>query len=219
MECYGYKTTKRKPKVFKEILDVLEYMINNHMIEVKQDLDSITYETGIEIKIITENFDTPDNFVKLVSSTFDTIMMSESSINKENILLAFLYVRSYIFEREKNSDGSEKYADMSYQRPEAFYRDLKGMSKDTSLSHDTLNRCMKDLVDFGILKKHTVGSIKRKNDTVPQNVPNIYVINKENYKQEIKWALEKMKEIYKVSSFGKFIQKGESDENSTENNN
>ena len=41
LEFYGYKTTKRKPKAFHDILDVLEYMINNKMNQVKQDLDSI----------------------------------------------------------------------------------------------------------------------------------------------------------------------------------
>ena len=61
LEFYGYKTTSRKPKAFKEILDVLEYMINNKMIYIKQDLDSINYDTGIEIKIIKENFDTVHN--------------------------------------------------------------------------------------------------------------------------------------------------------------
>ena len=31
------------------------------MIEVKQDLDSLSYDTGIEIKIISENFDSTDS--------------------------------------------------------------------------------------------------------------------------------------------------------------
>ena len=92
LEFYGYKTTKRKPKAFHDILDVLEYMINNKMIEVKQDLDSIGYDTGIEIKIIPENFDATENFSKITSSQLDFIMMGESSINKENILMAFLYI-------------------------------------------------------------------------------------------------------------------------------
>lgn len=47
-DFYGYKTHRNKPKAFKEILDVLEYMINNQMIEVKQDLDSLSYDTGSE---------------------------------------------------------------------------------------------------------------------------------------------------------------------------
>ena len=87
LEFYGYKTTKHKPKAFHEILDVLEYMINNRMIEVRQDLDSIGYDTGIEIKIISENFDAIENFSKITSSQLDFIMTNESSINKENILM------------------------------------------------------------------------------------------------------------------------------------
>ncbi len=35
----------------------------------------------------------------------------------------------------------------------------------------------------------------------PQNVPNIYVLNKEGYKQEIEWALNKMLKLYKVDEF------------------
>lgn len=96
LNFYGYKTHRNKPKAFREILDVLEYMVNNKMIEVQQDLDSIDYDTGIEIKIISENFDYPDRFCKLTSSQFDTIMLSESAINRECILMAFLYVNSYI---------------------------------------------------------------------------------------------------------------------------
>lgn len=77
LEFYGYKTTKRKPKAFQEILDVLEYMINNKMIVVKQDLDSIGYDTGIEIKVIPDNFEARENFSKITSSQLDFIMMNE----------------------------------------------------------------------------------------------------------------------------------------------
>lgn len=101
LNFYGYKTHKRRPKAVQEILDVLEYMINNKMIEVQQDLDTLGYDTGIEIKIIPENFDAADKFSKITSSQLDFIMMNESSINKENILMAFLYINSYIFIRPK----------------------------------------------------------------------------------------------------------------------
>ena len=102
LDFYGYKTKKNKPKAVYEILDVLEYMINNKMIEVKQDLDSLSYDTGIEIKIIPENFDCPEKFGKLTSSQFDVIMMADSSLNRENILMAFLYINSYIGCLKKN---------------------------------------------------------------------------------------------------------------------
>lgn len=205
MEFYGYKTTKHKPKAFQEILDVLEYMINNKMIEVQQDLDTLGYDTGIEIKIIPENFDAVDKFSKITSSQLDFIMMNESSINKENILMAFLYINSYIFVRPKNKDDE----DIMYNpetKPEAFWRSIESMSKELSMSKDTINQCIQCLTSSigdkePLLIKKEVGSVQPNPKKPPQNVPNIYVLNKEGYEQEIEWAIAKMLEIYNVDSF------------------
>lgn len=211
MEFYGYKTTKHKPKAFHEILDVLEYMINNKMIEVKQSLDSINYDTGIEIKIVSENFDATDRFGKITSSQLDFIMMNESSINKENILMAFLYINSYIFIRPKNKDNGETMYNPE-SKPEAFWRSMETMAKELAMSKDTLNQCIQCLTSsFGdkkpLLIKREVGSIQPNPKKPPQNVPNIYVLNKEGYEQEIKWAISKMLEIYNVDSFGELTGK------------
>lgn len=204
LEFYGYKTTSRKPKAFKEILDVLEYMINNKMIEIKQDLDSLSYDTGIEIKIIPDNFDTPDKFGKLTSSQFNTIMMADSSLNRENILIAFLYINSYIGCRRKKEDGSE-YEDAK-DNPEAFYKSIKHMSEELCLSKDAINQCMKYLTKSSddmpaLLVKREVGYVQPDKSKPPRNVPNIYVLNKDGYKQEIEWALNKMLKLYKVNKF------------------
>lgn len=206
MEFYGYKTTKHKPKAFHEILDVLEYMINNKMIEVKQDLDSIGYDTGIEIKIIPENFDAIDKFSKITSSQLDFIMMNESSINKENILMAFLYINSYIYVRQRDENGNESMTNPE-TKPEAFWRSIESMSKELSMSKDTINQCIQYLTSSigdkePLLIKKEVGSVQPDSKKPPQNVPNIYVLNKEGYGQEIEWAISKMLEIYNVDSFG-----------------
>lgn len=204
MEFYGYKTTSRKPKAFKEILDVLEYMINNKMIEVKQNLDSLSYDTGIEIKIISENFDSTEKFGKLTSSQFNTIMMADSSLNRENILVAFLYINSYIGCRPRQNNGSEY--ENAKDNPEAFYRSIKHMAVELSMSKDTINQCIEYLTRSSdeipaLLIKREVGSVQPDKTKPPQNVPNIYVLNKEGYKQEIEWALNKMLELYKVEEF------------------
>ena len=206
LNFYGYKTHKRRPKAVQEILDVLEYMINNKMIEVQQDLDSITYDTGIEIKIIPENFDAVDKFSKITSSQLDFIMMNESSINKENILMAFLYINSYIFVRPKNKDNEEIMYNPE-TKPEAFWRSIESMSKELSMSKDTINQCIQCLTSSigdkePLLIKKEVGSVQPDPKKPPQNVPNIYVLNKEGYEQEIEWAIVKMLEIYNVDSFG-----------------
>ena len=204
LDFYGYKTTSRKPKAFKEILDVLEYMINNQMIEVKQDLDSLSYDTGIEIKIIPKNFDSTEKFAKLTSSQFDTIMMADSSLNKETILVAFLYINSYIGCRPSQAKGSEY--ENAKDNPEAFYRSISNMANELSMSKDTINQCIEYLTESSddtpaLLIKREVGSVQPDKSKPPQNVPNIYVLNKEGYKQEIEWALSKMLELYKVDEF------------------
>lgn len=204
LEFYGYKTTKRKPKAFHEILDVLEYMINNKMIEVKQDLDSVGYDTGIEIKIIPENFDSTENFSKISASQYDFIMMNESSINRENILMAFLYINSYIYIRPK-IDNKEVLNNPA-EKPEAFWKSIKMMADDLSMSKDTLNQCIHCLTtSIGnkepLLIKKTVGYIQPNPSKPPKSIPNIYVLNKDGYEQEIEWAIQKMLEIYKVNTF------------------
>lgn len=204
LDFYGYKTHRNKPKAFHEILDVLEYMINNKMIEIKLDLNAVDYDTGIEIKIIPENFDSIDNFSKITSSQLDFIMMSESSINKENILMAFLYINSYIFIRPKK--GEEEIMYNPETKPEAFWRSMETMSRELSMSKDTLNQCIQYLTTSiedkkPLFIKKEVGSIHQDIKKPPQNVPNIYVLNKDGYEQEIEWAISKMLEIYNVKSF------------------
>lgn len=190
MEFYGYKTTKHKPKVFHEILDVLEYMINNHMIEIKQNLDSIGYDTGIEIKVIPENFDVADKFSKITSSQLDFIMMAESSINKENLLMAFLYINSYIYIRPRNNRNQEIMKNPS-SKPEAFWESVDSMSKELSMSKDTINQCMTCFTSTvadkqPILIKINAEDVKAYVGKIPQNIPNVYVLNKKGYEQEVK---------------------------------
>ena len=184
-------------------------MINNQMIEVKQDLDSLSYDTGIEIKIIPENFDYPDKFTKLTTSQFNAIMMADSSLNKENILMAFLYINSYIGCRNKQDDGSEY--DNAKDNPEAFFKSIKHMSEELSMSKDTINQCIEYLTkptnEFNaLLIKREVGSIQPDKSKPPKNIPNIYVLNKEGYEKEINWALEKIVQLYGTNEFYSFIK-------------
>ena len=209
MDFYGYKTHRNKPKAFKEVLDVLEYMINNEMIEVKQDLDSLNYDTGIEIKIISENFDNAKHFAKFTSSQFDNIMMADSSLNKENILVAFLYILSYIGCRKRKEDGSDY--ESAKDNPEAFFKSIKHMSEELSMSKDTINQCMEYLTKStdehdALLIKREVGSVQPDKSKPPQNIPNIYVLNKEGYEQEIKWAIDAIIKLYKTDEFYPFVK-------------
>jgi len=199
MEFYGYKANKNKPKTFNEILDILEYMINNEMIEVAQDLDSLSYDTGIEIKINAKNFDCPERFTKLESYQLDHILTAETSLNKENILMAFLYISSYIGCRKRNEDGSE--LENPQNNPEAFWKSINNMAKDLGMSKSTIYQCIDYLTTYNndtppLLIKHNISEFNNEENLT--GLPSIYVLNKKGYENEIKWAINKMKEIYDI---------------------
>lgn len=173
-------------------------MVNNKMIKIAQDLDSLSYDTGIEIEIIPENFDCAKKFTMITSSQLDTIMMADSSLNKENILLAFLYINSYIGCRSRRDDGTEY--ENAKDNPEAFFKSLESMAKEISMSKETINQSLDYLTSQNehpaLLIRKNVGNISTLKSQPPKNAPNIYVLNKDGYQQEVKWALEKMLEIY-----------------------
>lgn len=208
-----YKQTKHKPKIFFEIIKCLLFLHESNMINITSDFDihSVGYNECIQMDIISSNFDATDKFSKITSSQLDFIMMSESSINKENILMAFLYINSYIFIRPKNKNNEETISNPK-SKPEAFFRSMESMAKELAISKDTLNQCIQCLTSSSetqkpLLIKREVGSIQPDPKKPPQNVPNIYVLNKEGYEQEIEWAILKMLEVYNVDSFGKLTGK------------
>lgn len=203
-EKCNYKISTTKPKIFYEILKCLLFLKENNYIECNFDPYKIGYKDCIKINIIREVFDIPDTFTKVYGKTMDVIYKSDTKLSKESIITVFLYINSYIGCRPKQNDGSE-YANAK-DNPEAFYRSIKHMAEELSMSKDTINQCIEYLTKSSdnipaILIKREVGSIQPDKTKPPKNVPNIYVLNKEGYKQEIEWALNKMMELYRVEEF------------------
>lgn len=199
-----YKITHRKPKIFYEILKCLLFLKENNYIECDFDPYKVNYNDCIKINIIKEVFDTPNAFTKLYGKTVDLIYESTTTLCKESIISVFLYINSYIGCRSKKTDGSD-YSDAK-DNPEAFFKSIKSMSEELSMSKDTINQCINYLTTStennpALLIKKEIGSIQPDKTKPPQNVPNIYVLNKEGYKQEIEWALDKMMKLYQVNEF------------------
>lgn len=207
-ELCGYKQSRHKPKIFYEIIKVLLFLNESNMIRIISDFDiyNVGYTDCIQMDILCQNFDACKDFSKITSSQFDFIMLNESSINRENILVTFLYINSYIFIRQKDDNGNELSSNPE-SKPEAFFRSIESMSKELSMSKDTINQCIQCLTSSigdkePLLIKKEVGSVQPDPKKPPKNVPNIYVLNKKGYEQEIEWAIVKMLEIYNVDSFG-----------------
>lgn len=204
----GYKQDRHKPKIFFEIIKCILFLNESNMIKITSDFDiySVGYNECIQMNIICSNFDAIDKFSKITSYQLDFIMMNESSINRENILVAFLYINSYIYIRQRDKNGNELLS-KPQDKPEAFFRSIDFMSKELSMSKDTINQCIQYLTSSigdkePLLIKKEVGSVQPDPKKPPKNVPNIYVLNKKGYEQEIEWAIAKMLEIYNVDSFG-----------------
>lgn len=205
----GYKITRHKPKIFYEIVKSLLFLKENYFIEVDFDVYTIGYDDCLEIKIIEKNFIPEKDFTKIYGRDFDKIMSMNTKPTKESILLCFLYINSYIGCRKRNEDGSDKSNAKNY--PEAFFRSIKHMAEELSMSKDTINQCMEYLTKStnerdALLIKREVGSVQPDKTKPPQNVPNIYVLNKEGYEQEIKWALDKIVELYDTDEFYPFVK-------------
>lgn len=196
--CKYKHDTKRKPKIFYEIVKSLVFLETNHFIETDIDLYGLSYKDLIEVRIIHENFDACENFTKLYGADLDKITSMEAKPTKENILSVFLYINSYIGCRSKKYDGTEY--DNAKDSPEAFFKSLESMAKELSMSKDTVNQCIECLISNEggnpLLIKKDVGYLPATNTNLPKKLPNIYVLNKDGYQQEIKWALEKMSEVY-----------------------
>lgn len=207
LESCGYKLLSHKPKLFFEIIKCLLFLNESNYIETIFDIYSVDYKDCIPIKIITKNFDATENFTKIYARDIDSILLSKTKQSKESLITSFLYINSYIGCRPRNDDGSEKIFNPE-TKPEAFWRSIESMAKDLSMSKDTIIQCINYLTTStgdrnALLIKKEVGSIQTDKNKPPKNVPNIYVLNKEGYQQEIEWALSKMMEIYGVTDFEK----------------
>lgn len=202
-----YKRSKNRPKIVREIIKCLFFLETNNYIELDFfDIYSVPYDRCITLKIIVQNFDTARNFTKIYNSEMDSILCADYApkekkirINRENILTVYLYVKSYIGSRREAKSGSN-------QNPLAFWRSTKLMAKDLAMSRQTITECLNYLINSddnhtALLIKHETGYIPQEDNKPPKQAPNIYVLNKEGYEKEIKWALDKMMEVYNVDHF------------------
>lgn len=211
LDICGYKRAKNKPKIFHEVIKCLMFLEVNNYVDIDFfDIYTVGYDDCITLKIITKNFDSGEDFTKLYGEDFDFIMDATVKPTKESLLTSFLYINSYIGCRPKKTENN-KIEEIMFNpetKPEAFWRSIESMAKDLSMSKDTITQCIGYLTTSigdkdALLIKKEVGSIQPDPKRPPKNVPNIYVLNKEGYQQEIEWALSKMMEVYGVAEFDK----------------
>lgn len=232
----GYKCTQPKPKIFHEVVKCLLFLDSCKFIEIDPlDLYDISYTKNITLKIIAPNFDQPNNFTRIYNTEIDSILLfnnfrlddmdtnkNKIGIRRENILLVYLYIKSYIGSRSKqtlpyklkekdfpilqaqmkNINNEDSYKDS----PLAFWKPIQTISTELGMSKKTLDECLDYLTQdsknhTALLVKHKTGYIPRSDKQPPKQAPNIYVLNQKGYQNEIKWAVNKMMQIYNINAF------------------
>lgn len=194
----GY-STKNKTKVFFNIIDSLQFMVDHKIIQILDkdiDLNKIGFDYGITIKTNPDFFNNKNDFVKIPYKYLDYIENDNFHSNKENVLLVLLYICSFIVPRTKTANGNELYYNPQ-NHPEAMWRSINKFSEDTALSTATIAKCIEYLIcdDYNhkpILIKKNMLEFDKTLSTF-KNSPSIYVLNNENAQQELKWAFERIK--------------------------
>ena len=230
LDCCEYLRRNPRPKIVKEIIKCLFFLEANNYIEIDYlDIYNVPYDRCITLKIIAQNFDCAGNFTKIYNSEFDALLCTSYAprknkigIRRENILLVYLYIKSYIGSRSKqtlpyklkekdfpilqaqmkNINNEDSYKDS----PLAFWKPIQTMSTELGMSKKTLDECLDYLTQdsknhTALLVKHKTGYIPRSDKQPPKQAPNIYVLNQKGYQNEIKWAVNKMMQIYNINAF------------------
>lgn len=210
-----YMRRNPRPKIVKEIIKCLLFLEANNYIELDYlDIYNVPYDRCITLNIIVENFDCAANFTQIYNSEFDlllctdyTIKQKQMNVHHENLLLVYLYIKSYIGCRKKQNDleninNKESFND----NPLAFWRTIQSMSSELGMSKKTIDECLDYLANdsddhTALLIKHNTGYIPQSQNKPPKQAPNIYVLNQKGYQNEIRWAVKKMLQIYGVDSF------------------
>ena len=209
-----------RPKIVKEIIKCLFFLETNNYIELDYlDIYNVPYDRCITLSIIAENFDCAGNFTKIYNSEFDslfctdyTMKQKQVNIRHENLLLVYLYIKSYIGcgKTQNNQNNSKNIInDESFNdNPLAFWRTIQSMSSELGMSKKTIDECLDYLTNdsndhTALLIKHNTGYIPQDQNKPPKQAPNIYVLNQKGYQNEIRWAVKKMLQIYGIDSFVK----------------
>ena len=201
VENCGYKCRSGSDGVNKVYRDVLREAIKQQDIILDSGyvVSDFSIVEGIPYTVNSDSFDVVENFTKLTDTEFDTIIRNNPSRDKENMLGAYIYIKSFY------------HPYTSINRPIGFYNNLGSISKALDISERVLIKELGWLVEHNLLIKYYVGSIETDNLNKPRkNVPNIYIPNlgqsQDEIDETIKSTVAMMKEFYDVEKFLPFMK-------------
>jgi len=203
----GYKINRNTDGSIKQFKKQIEFLVDNGMIKFITPKRSLMGNNYTEVKILKE-FDFTENYTILTATEIDQLLLSKIRIAKEKLFAIYLYIKSFIYQRNLTEDDTE-FSDAK-NKPMSYWGSIDVLIDTIGTCKLTFNKCVNEYIKLGLLKKHETGSYTKniKGKLKDINAPNIYVLNIGDYQQEIDWTLIKLKNMYGIDEFGEMKKRG-----------
>lgn len=164
------------------------------------DIDKVNIKDRIILNLGDIMMGHENKHTKLNFCDFDIITASDFK-SKENLLLTYLFLKSHFFERKSNDLKNIQ------EKPIGYAIDYDRISKELNLgSENTVIAIVDYLCDLNLLYRHITGGYRDKKGNI-KNAPNVYTLPE--YKSEVKYIVDNLKELYNVDRFFRKYQETE----------
>ena len=200
----GYTPHKGKDRTNDQFRQELSDMYRNNYsgcfdLYTESDISTINTNERFVLNLSNILYDY-DSFTKILFNDFDKIIHSDYKI-----LLIYLYIKSYIFERKKDRDGTELESIQNKQ--EGYALSYEQISKGTNIAKSSVIKIIIALQDLQLIECYTTGGYKDQDGKI-RNAPNIYVLY--GKQKEIPYIINNLRKQYKVNDFFEIKQNNSS---------
>lgn len=197
IEYCGLKPNRNKGKTNDTIKDLFLYLENTGYINIlnKEDLKSIKNLILIHFKKYADK-----NYVELKRSEIEKISNSESKLDKTNLLIIFLYLKSRMYRRQ-NGDDLVKSGGI----PETCFPTYENIYSDIDISKRSISRYITELDKLDLIRYANSGKwydpkeISKDGEIAIKDSGNLYTLftkDEDVYKNNLKEAKKNQRQYY-----------------------
>lgn len=167
--------------------NIIRKLIDYELLNLNTNIDKINLTKLLKGRVILP-YDINEkghkiNWFSLDMNNYLKIIDSETKLNKMTLINIYFYILARIIKR---NDGISNIS-ITGGMAEVFWEKQDNISKDLSISKQTLNTYLKFLKELGLIHYGNIGKIKR--DKIIMEAPNVYAINEDELKYGLKQSL------------------------------
>ena len=189
----GLKVDTHKGKSVEEFRNLLIGLANDEIIkELSCDLNKVKQNELIRCELnikINKNKDGNNSeFFTINRDSFEKIIDEDTKSKKHNLINVYSYICARIYSRKDDTACSGGKA-------EVFNGSDKTFMDDLLISKATLNNCLKDLKDLGLIEYGNIGIVA--NNKGKKMASNVYALRNNEFEE----GLKQSKDFYKESGY------------------